>query len=374
MLRRHFISTLAAASVVPGISFAQGKPIRLVVPFPPGGATDITARVLGEPVAKILQQPVVIDNRAGAGGSIGMAELARATPDGLTFGIATTPLVLDSPHSGTAYPADFGHACDSPLLRQAEDTHVEKLYDFAPRWASPGSRRCSRAATSTPTAATRDRRRHARGRPGRAVETDPAALSKVRLGKGLVWKNLTDDGQPIYQRKLRPQEVRRRIERCWQPYHAAVARPSTQAHARHGYSLHLNCHSMPAIAGRIRDRLSRPGACRLRDRRPRRQHRRPRAVAAGAFLRGFGYSVEIQPPYKGVELVRRYGDPAGTTATASRSRSTASCTWTRPRWRCSAHPRPAAAHGGRRVARRSPRRRSRAADGPHARQRPRACP
>ncbi|CAA2099773.1 tripartite tricarboxylate transporter substrate binding protein BugE [Variovorax paradoxus] len=89
MQRRHFISTLAAASILPGISFAQGKPIRLVVPFPPGGATDITARVLGEPVAKILQQPVVIDNRAGAGGSIGMAELARATPDGLTFGIAT---------------------------------------------------------------------------------------------------------------------------------------------------------------------------------------------------------------------------------------------------------------------------------------------
>jgi tripartite-type tricarboxylate transporter receptor subunit TctC len=89
MQRRHFISTLAASSILPGISFAQGKPIRLVVPFPPGGATDITARVLGEPIAKILQQPVVIDNRAGAGGSIGMAELARATPDGLTFGIAT---------------------------------------------------------------------------------------------------------------------------------------------------------------------------------------------------------------------------------------------------------------------------------------------
>ena len=44
----------------------------------------------------------------------------------------TTPLVLDSPHSGTVYPADFDHACDPLVLRRAEDTHVEKIYDFAP--------------------------------------------------------------------------------------------------------------------------------------------------------------------------------------------------------------------------------------------------
>jgi tripartite-type tricarboxylate transporter receptor subunit TctC len=90
MQRRHLLSALAAVSVAPGISFAQqGKPIRMIVPFPPGGATDITARVLSEPLAKILQQPVVIDNRAGAGGSIGMAEVARSAPDGLAFGVAT---------------------------------------------------------------------------------------------------------------------------------------------------------------------------------------------------------------------------------------------------------------------------------------------
>src|SRR6478672_1776542 len=44
----------------------------------------------------------------------------------------TTPLVFDSPHSGTQYPPDFRFSCDFPLLRTAEDTHVEKLYDFAP--------------------------------------------------------------------------------------------------------------------------------------------------------------------------------------------------------------------------------------------------
>lgn len=89
MQRRHLLGAVAAATVVPGMSFAQDKPLRIVVPFPPGGATDIAGRSLQEPLQRLLGQPVVIENRAGAGGSIGMAEVARAAGDGLTFGVAT---------------------------------------------------------------------------------------------------------------------------------------------------------------------------------------------------------------------------------------------------------------------------------------------
>lgn len=91
MQRRHFLSAVAAATFasVSGMASAQdSRPLRIIVPFPAGGSTDMVPRNMQDVLTKLLGQPVVIENKAGAGGSIGMAEVARAN-DGLTFGIAT---------------------------------------------------------------------------------------------------------------------------------------------------------------------------------------------------------------------------------------------------------------------------------------------
>ena len=91
MQRRHFLSAVAAAAAVSvsGMASAQdSRPLRIIVPFPAGGSTDMVPRNLQDVLTNLLGQPVVIENKAGAGGSIGMTEVARAN-DGLTYGIAT---------------------------------------------------------------------------------------------------------------------------------------------------------------------------------------------------------------------------------------------------------------------------------------------
>ena len=218
------------------------------------------------------------------------------------------PLVLDSPHSGFAFPDDFGACVSEFELRDGEDCFVDELY-------LPATLRGVPLIAAQFPRTYLDPNRHAADIDLDLIEggrwpDECVPSGKAGIGKALVWRTL-DDGRPIYARKLSVEEVQMRIERCHVPYHAALRTWIEETHRRFRVSYHVNCHSMNAVAGAQGEGGA--GSARadfvLGD-------RDGTTCEPGftAFVRetlaGMGYCVRVNDPYKGVELVRAYSDPA----------------------------------------------------------------
>ena len=227
-----------------------------------------------------------------------------ASPDAAA-GTDALPIVIDSPHSGTDYPADFGATVPMQRLRHAEDTWVDALWAHAPRFgATLLAARFPRAYID----------------PNRGLEDIDTALldapwpgpvtpsRKTELGIGLVWRLM--DKQPMYGRRLSVAEVQRRIDTCWTPYHAALDAALARAAAASPCRWHINAHSMPddsyALMGMPADKVLADFVLGNLD----------GATSDAATmdvieraLRSHGFSVARNDPFKGVEIIRRSGRP-----------------------------------------------------------------
>ncbi len=215
------------------------------------------------------------------------------------------PIVVDSPHSGRHYPADFGHAAPFELLRRGEDLFIERLYEHAPDVGATFIAANFPRAYIDPNRLLQDLDVELLDAPW----PDPVAAGpKTALGVGLIWRRLGT--VPVYQRKLSVAEVQRRIARCYRPYHAALDQAIDAAYREHGAVWHLNVHSMPDdsyarlglpqkpladfVLGDLDGSTAGPEVVDLIE----------------GSLRRSGYSVARNDPFKGVQIIARNGRPA----------------------------------------------------------------
>lgn len=218
------------------------------------------------------------------------------------------PLVCDSPHSGTAYPADFGVAVPMALLRRGEDTLVHTLWEQFPHYGA------TLIEATFPRTYIDPNREEEDINPSMLNGAWPQPLTpsvKTQQGLGLIWEKINQAGKstPMYDRQLSVQEVQQRIKHYWKPYHAELAKAIQWSVQRFGGVWHINLHSMPSD---VYARLGQPDKHLadfvLGDRDGTTCH--PDFIhLIGEALQAHGYSVAYNEPYKGVALIGRIGQP-----------------------------------------------------------------
>jgi tripartite-type tricarboxylate transporter receptor subunit TctC len=150
-MRRHFLATaFAMLALQPWAAGAQGafpnRPIRVVATAQAGGASDFVARLIGERLSKAIGQPVVVDNRAGANGAVGLGEVARAAPDGYTIAVTLGDSLINNVAMFKTLPYDpqrdfvfLTQVVRSPAILSANTSlGVKNMDEFRKLAAKPG--------------------------------------------------------------------------------------------------------------------------------------------------------------------------------------------------------------------------------------------
>jgi N-formylglutamate deformylase len=221
-------------------------------------------------------------------------------------GAAALPLVFDSPHSGTLIPPDIRTVASEAALQSGWDAWVDELWAGAPAQGGALLAATFHRMYIDANRARDDIDPELLGEPWPG-ELRPSEYS--RRGMGLV-RRLALPGQPMYERKLTATEVSARIEGFYDPYHRALHRLLDDACRRWGRVWHVDCHSMKSVGnGMNADAGSARPDFVVSDRDgttsdPGFTHWVAERIAQ------MGYSVKVNEPYKGGELVRRFGDPS----------------------------------------------------------------
>lgn len=220
----------------------------------------------------------------------------------------STPLIFASPHSGRRYPPELLRISrlDRHQLRQSEDSYVDLLFDAAPAHGAPLLRALFPRAWVDVN--------RSRDELDQRMFADPLPTSadtrsnRVRAGLGVI-PRIVADGEDIYDRKLKFFEARRRLSDCYDPYHQALGRLVSDAVAKFGCAVVIDCHSMPSAGGAPFREGDRAIDFVLGDR-----FGASCAPALPALvehcLSASGYLVSRNAPYAGGHVAAAYGRPA----------------------------------------------------------------
>lgn len=215
------------------------------------------------------------------------------------------PLVFDSPHSGLTIP-DFKRVASDELVLMASDTYVDDLFDFAPDIGAPLLiAHFPRSFLDLNRSLQDVDLEMIDGQWPYPVRHSPSASR----GMGLAWRYAWGD-QLMYDAPIGVAEFEQRIDTYWRPYHQHLRRLLDDTHAAFGTVYHVNCHSMPAIG----HNLSPDPAGTVRADMVVGDYNGTSSDADFVnlvvdTLRGLGYSVALNTPFKGAELVSAYSNP-----------------------------------------------------------------